>query len=208
MRRTSLDCVERAKVSADPFHVQRRGFTVNNKSKTALWVVWCAVCALKLAACGPKFSASEGTNGEAGDDGLAGAAVGVSGAADAGLGGGDAGSDDAPAGGNPSGGSGGTAGVVGGAAGAQSASGGGGAANVGGSAGGAACEIASWRGSTCDTCSSSPETPGQSCAEIIDCYEAHHCGAGCGECEYDKPTSDAAVKVARAVYACRCAGAL
>lgn len=96
---------------------------------------------------------------------------------------------------------------VGGAAGTTTAGGansGGSGGHAGSSSGGSSSTcLASWQGSSCDTCTSSASMPGQTCAEIVDCYAANHCGPGC-DCEYQKPTSDAVVKVARAVYACRC----
>lgn len=45
---------------------------------------------------------------------------------------------------------------------------------------------------------------GQSCAQILDCYEARNC-YGCNVCEFGAgPTSDAAAALARKVAACRC----
>jgi len=211
MRAVSIERVQQAKVSADPFHVQRRGFTMN-KSRMLLWIMWCALCAMKLCACaGKPFTASEsvgGSNGLAGSpvvvlggagepagDAGAGGDAGAAGAGTdggAGAAGGMAGTDSQP---EPSGGTGGTAVASAGAGGAAAGSGGGAAP---------LCQVEGWRGSSCDTCSAVPEAPGQSCGEILDCYTAHHCGPGCSDCEYQKPTSDQTVKVARAVYACRC----
>lgn len=73
-----------------------------------------------------------------------------------------------------------------------------------GSGGGACAEaLTGWRGSACDTCTPAPApAAGRTCDLVLDCYEREGFAPGC---EYAEPTGDEAVKLARAVFACRCA---
>ena len=173
--------------------------------------------ALAVVGCGSPFTSAEtaGAGGEAGSSssaGVAGTAASSSGAGGAAAGGSSSGGSSS--GGSSSGGSSSHAGAAG-----SSSSGAGGAAAGGSSshagaagssssgAGGAsdgAC-LVGWVGSSCDSCSSSTAVSGsQSCAQILNCYIASHCAGPCEQCEYQVPTSDAVVAVARKVYACRC----
>lgn len=146
---------------------------------------WGTLACLVLSSCGgAEFTTGGAVGGHAGANG---SAAGVGGANDGG---------DGPLGGSSSGGK------AGAAAGGSHAS-----AGTGGSAAGSSgtgC-LVGWQGSTCDTCTNSTPVPGSvTCAEILGCYADNDCGAGCGECEYKKPTADSVVYVARDVYACRC----
>ncbi len=96
---------------------------------------------------------------------------------------------------------------MGGTGGAPNSSRGGAAA--GGSGASAATCLIAWRGSSCDTCSSSAPDAGRSCSEVLECYVASGCiRAPCAEaCNFAAPTSDAAVREAQRVAACRCGGA-
>ncbi len=80
---------------------------------------------------------------------------------------------------------------------------------TGGNAGASAACLNDWRGSSCDTCSSSSDDAGagRTCRAVLDCYVERHCtGPTCANaCDYNEPTSDEAVKLAQAVLACRCA---
>jgi hypothetical protein len=66
--------------------------------------------------------------------------------------------------------------------------------------------LSAWRGSSCDTCSSSPAVSGRTCADVLDCDVMRGCSAAScpAECNYDGATSDAAVREAARVAACRC----
>jgi hypothetical protein len=78
----------------------------------------------------------------------------------------------------------------------------------GGNAGASAACLTDWEGSSCDTCTSQASSEGaRSCLQVLDCYLTNHCTpATCaGLCDYSEPTTDAAVKAARAVFECRCA---
>jgi len=70
--------------------------------------------------------------------------------------------------------------------------------------------LVGWQGSSCDTCTGAdaPDA-GASCAEVLDCFAANHCGpASCHYCEApDAGVSDRAVELERQVFACKC-GAL
>ncbi len=161
-----------------------------------------------LFACGgaPFAGVGEGSSG-AGAGGAAGLAGGGSSGAGAG---GAAGLAGAGGGGSSGASAGGAAGLAGAAGGGSSGAGAGGAAGLAGAAGGGgsgSC-LESWRGSTCDACSSEPPpTSGRTCAVILDCYQAEACGpSSCTpDCEYGAPgASDHTVQVARAVFACLC----
>lgn len=86
----------------------------------------------------------------------------------------------------------------GGRAGSSSAGQGG----AGSSSGGVPACLPGWQGSPCDTCTSSPPPPsGETCAQVLACYVEQ---GGPNNCDFVKPTTDAVVKLAHDVLACRC----
>lgn len=146
-----------------------------------------------------------GQDSPAGDD-LAGApssagSIGTGGAVMP-SGGANGGSSSSHEGGDSSSSDAGEASELGGAptgAGGTSGSGGG---SSGSSSGGVPSCLAGWQGSACDSCSNSPATPNsETCAEVLACYIEK---GGPANCDYEKPTADAVVKVAHDVLACRC----
>lgn len=84
---------------------------------------------------------------------------------------------------------------------------GGSGGQAGGNATAATC-LNDWQGSSCDTCSSHTSEQGaRSCVAVLDCYVMTGCASPlecANTCDYSEPTSDAAVKAALAVRACRC----
>jgi len=173
------------------------------------------LAALLLNGCGPAFTATTeeelstaGAGGHPQTLPQAGAggrevssagttATGTAGSAHSGAGG-SAGAE-ASAGAPPTG--------LGGAGGASDSAGG--DAALGGSGASAASCLTAWRGSSCDTCTSLGTSAGRTCAEVLDCYQASACTvASCtNPCNFNAPTSDAAVQAAERVLACRCGGA-
>ncbi len=160
--------------------------------------------AIALVGCGGSdFSAAAETAGGSG-----GAAAGSSSSA-AGSEVNSGGAGGAAAGSSSSAGAAGSEVSSSGASGAAAGSSSGGSSSGGSSshagAGGSGACLVGWKGSTCDTCSSSPDVAGsQTCAQILSCYVASHCAGPCEQCEYQVPTSDAVVAVARKVFSCRC----
>jgi len=145
------------------------------------------------------FGGSNGipTGGSAGQAGTAGAHGGATGTAGAG------GSNTGGHGGTTGGGAGGTSG--GGHSGAAT----GGGTSSGGSGGSLAC-LASWQGSSCDTCSTQTQADHKACSVVLQCYADNACSpTACGaldqKCGQNTlQIGSAAYQIANMVYSCLC----
>jgi len=160
--------------------------------------------ALLLVGCGSAFTANDAA-GDAGDAGAPSSSGGMPSAS-----GGESGGAPSSSGGDTSrggGGRGGSAATAGGSSSGSGGRGGGGATSGstsgGGGSGGAVC-LADWKGSSCDTCSSSAMPAG--CSAVLHCGVIVLQGGGTLEptCTTNTDATAEAIRIAKQVYACRC----